>query len=641
MMRNRRFTIILLSTLLFTLAAAFPIQAQSNLLTNPGFENVPNYVPFGRNDFTIAPGWGGWWTPAPRTESWMNIEPIAFPESRGDFRRDGAFSQNIGRGQGTFTAALYQTVPNIAPGTTLRFSVDVLHLNVSESGSQTRVGIGTGTNPQDPNIVWSPWNRTMQAWANVAVEATVAGPAVTVFIYSTQTFPNDSNQNFYDAASLIVTGQGEVPADPNQPPPPPTQPPVSIAAFVDPQGNVVDGRVVHTVQPGDTLAAIAVAYGLTIDEIRARNNLTDAFLQIGQQLVIREAPAAPAEPTPAEVAPPAEGSILEPVGSEAEPSLTVMERVRIQIDLFRRGPAAPGRLSGSAPAAPVVLDPPAVTDPVVVAPPTTEALAQPTQAEPAVVAVVPTTEAPAQPTQPEAVAPTAEQPAVAAQPTQPEAVAPTAEQPAVAAQPTQPEAVAPPVEPTPLPPVPALPAATSTDAPPAPVQEGISADPTTVEAAACVLLFEDRDQNRIQSPDEGLLAGGLIVLRDANNQELSSYETTGTEEPFCFERLAPGRYTAQANAPTGYGLTTPGTLVVSVQAGQRFQITFGAAQGVASASVPTPDGVGISSPDTEAAPEEESSLSGTLRDLAGLLVIGLALVVLVVGGIIAFVARRL
>ncbi len=48
-----------------------------------------------------------------------------------------------------------------------------------------------------------------------------------------------------------------------------------------------DGTVVHIVQPGDTLDAIAVAYGLSRGQIFELNNITNAAgIQVGQELII-------------------------------------------------------------------------------------------------------------------------------------------------------------------------------------------------------------------------------------------------------------------------------------------------------------------------------------------------------------------
>lgn len=48
-----------------------------------------------------------------------------------------------------------------------------------------------------------------------------------------------------------------------------------------------DGSVVHTVLSGQTLIGIAIAYGLTVAEIKAMNNLTSDVIYVGDKLVIQ------------------------------------------------------------------------------------------------------------------------------------------------------------------------------------------------------------------------------------------------------------------------------------------------------------------------------------------------------------------
>lgn len=299
-----------------------PGSAQENLLVDPGFDG--QYRPSGRSDYNFPPPWQGWWTNSPSTESWMNVDPLAFPHSASS-KRSGTFSLHMNRGFGTFTGAAWQEVTNIAPGTRLRASVWAFIENVSESGAQVRIGIGNnvGGNVLSPDVVWSGWTRTVQSWVQLTVEAVANGGSVTVFLYATQSQPNNPNGVYWDEASLIVIGEGEptqVSGD-GAVPAPTTAPPAVVAPFVSAQGARDDGSVVHTVQPGDTMAAISVAYGVPIPDLLQLNNMTDArLLSVGQQIIVRPATTA-AEPAP-ETAPAAEEAPDEPAAEPAEPEPT-------------------------------------------------------------------------------------------------------------------------------------------------------------------------------------------------------------------------------------------------------------------------------------------------------------------------------
>jgi LysM repeat protein len=45
------------------------------------------------------------------------------------------------------------------------------------------------------------------------------------------------------------------------------------------------------VKRGDTLFSIAKRYGVTIDQVRAQNNIRGSAIQAGQRLTIKKAPA--------------------------------------------------------------------------------------------------------------------------------------------------------------------------------------------------------------------------------------------------------------------------------------------------------------------------------------------------------------
>ena len=52
-----------------------------------------------------------------------------------------------------------------------------------------------------------------------------------------------------------------------------------------------EDEIVHTVSAGDTLISIALAYGVTLDQLLTLNELDpEALLQIGQRLLVIRAP---------------------------------------------------------------------------------------------------------------------------------------------------------------------------------------------------------------------------------------------------------------------------------------------------------------------------------------------------------------
>ena len=53
----------------------------------------------------------------------------------------------------------------------------------------------------------------------------------------------------------------------------------------------------HTVKENETLYAIARAYGVAVDELQKRNNLSDEAIQLGQTLIIKDKALAVAPPT--------------------------------------------------------------------------------------------------------------------------------------------------------------------------------------------------------------------------------------------------------------------------------------------------------------------------------------------------------
>lgn len=190
---------------------------------------------------------------------------------------------------------------------------------------------------------------------------------------------------------------------------------------------------------------------------------------------------------------------------------------------------------------------------------------------------------------------------------------------------------------TPLPtnsPEPTKPLATA----PVVVANAGALDPSAVTAQVCVLLFEDTNQNRIQETGENLLAGGAMSLLKGSDTA-GTYTTDGKSEPHCFDKLAAGDYVVAASAPNGYGLTTPDQLRVQLQPGTTINLVFGAAQGVQPVQPPTADANAVAMAVTPAS-SQPPPLANQLLSISGLVVFGLAAVVLIGGIGLAIVLRR-
>ena len=68
--------------------------------------------------------------------------------------------------------------------------------------------------------------------------------------------------------------------------PEPTGSPIVTTPSTTLSGQSAAGEHVYVVKQGDTLYSIAQAYGVSVDAIKQRNNLSDDSIYVGQQLII-------------------------------------------------------------------------------------------------------------------------------------------------------------------------------------------------------------------------------------------------------------------------------------------------------------------------------------------------------------------
>ncbi len=553
---SKRTSLWVLLTLCF-LVVVMPTRADDNLLQDGGMEGP--YSGRGRGDFTAPVAWQIWYADSPRTEVWMNLQPVSFPHNGPDPNpHSGAHAMSINKGYATFTIAVYQQVSS-SKGTKLHASVYAwVHAcklakdaqkcsGSSDTGAYAKIGVDPngGTNPQDSDIVWSPNSTPNDTWGEITVDATATGDTVTVFLFATQSSPSDLNKVYFDDASLTNGGAGGSAKGAA-----PTAPP--FAPFVSAQPTQEDGSVIHTVQSGDTLDSIAVAYGVKRQDILDLNNITDPrIIQIGQKLLVKPATKSGG------------GSSTAEATSE---------------DNATKAPDTNPTEGTDSTAAPQASKPPSTGGQSV-----------------------------------------AEVPTASSEQNSDNNAAPSADG-------TEPAA-----SPTPAPTAPVVSVASGNVLP--------ALNPADLSGTVCVLMFEDGNQNRIQEEGEALLQGGQIVLQ-AGSDTPTTYTTDGASEPHCVDKLAVGDYLVSATAPGGYGLTTSNQYHVHVNPGVRIDVVFGAARGVTAAIAPPPDNKPPQNVSQTTSVQQVAPPANPLMDNAGLIVFGIAGVVLVVGTGASFALRR-
>jgi len=589
--------LIILFGVMFAQNVTDPALAQTNLLVDPGFENGTFKVVADRSGSegvlcTVPADWNGWFTETPRNAEWQNRVPVCTGQTDigNSFVRSGTRSHEFSRGQATFTAAIYQTVA-VAAGTNVVGQAYYVMDVGTGSTAQVRVGIDPngGSSPFDSDIVWSSWGsvrRNTDGFGPLTVNATATGTSVTLFIYTTQTFPtagsSDPNKVFIDDASLVVGGTGGgAPAGPGTAVAPPTATPVPVlvANFVAPQGTQDDGSIVHTVVEGDTLAAIATAYRISIDVLRELNPDIGrgSFLFIGQRILVRVAPT----PTPR--------GAISATNTPSGTGFGFNSLATATPSGNTNANTSPTNVPSSATNTPA----PRLTS----IPQTQGNLGQLITATPRGGSVV--------------------------QPTATEEVVATAETVVTAEAVVTDEAVVTEAVSEEIPPMATI-TPTNTDLLPAPVVEPtvVAMNPETPITGVCVTFYDDINRNRISDMGETPVIGGVITLR-LDGQDVSSFLTTGDPAPYCFADLAAGNYVVAGSPPAGYGMTTPDQLQLRVQTGVQLDVPFGASQGV-EAPPPVVDTQPEQSTIIEQPVIPESSQDNSLLANIGIIILALA-----------------
>ena len=293
-LRKRHFTTVLgcalALTLILTVRGLISVRAQGvELLTNNGMDA---YV--GGTGGVVPAGW----------TLTANV-PVNSSKQDWVFNEFPGFgsSWKVSTSKYAFTMNAYQFVAGVRAGTPLVFSAyanvftcdrqdscitaESPRTSQRESGAQVRIGIDPtgGRDPNAPTVKWSAYIQPFDQFLPMSIEARSENDnGVTVFLNATQSVGMLLNDVYWDNVSLLSGagsgGAGGVPI-------PPTVP--RDVPFVTPQKARPDGSIIHTVIQGDTLLSIAVAYNITVTELRRLNNIPpeEYVLQIGQQLIIK------------------------------------------------------------------------------------------------------------------------------------------------------------------------------------------------------------------------------------------------------------------------------------------------------------------------------------------------------------------
>jgi LysM repeat protein len=306
------------------------------LLANPDFEDP--FVQEGLADLFVANSWLPWYVvpdgvtyPTKCAGSDANCKPYAVPvyhpsqpqNAKVPPRAISGNSQQWGTAYAVYIAGVYQQVGNITPGTQLRFSAYTQGFNCDDDrgcfgpsgrygysyepgNMQMRVGIDPtgGTNAFASTVVWSSFVNPLDAFVQQQVDAVAQSDKVTVFVWSSPTYPEKHTEVYVDSASLVALGQGAVPTGvPTQ-----TAQPTPVSGTVIPTATISPDAKTYTIVAGDTLSAIAQRFNLTLDQLLALNpTLTrESVINIGQVINIAGTPPTPGAVTataPAATAP--------------------------------------------------------------------------------------------------------------------------------------------------------------------------------------------------------------------------------------------------------------------------------------------------------------------------------------------------
>ncbi len=354
-------SVLLLAAILLVAVLSFPrgdVAAQEivsgNLFENPGFE-AGYFNQDGIPQIAVPNGWRMHWldgvafdgtegAPAyrPETVVW-NIQDAPVSE-RSLFFRDGSYTLKLFKPWAPLFVALSQEVSGLEVGRNYRLSVPI-YVDIVESYESGKVqphrsdsgfvrfSVGpTGSGWRSAGLAYSPtWTAEnvfpfYLAQQTYTWDFTATSESMIVFLEMGSRHAYINSGFFMDAVGLYALGTtASAPPSSGGGGSSGGSAPVSAAPAAAPapvSTPRADGSIVHVVTANDSFWTIAIQYassiGMTPEEalpaIRELNN-NPAFINVGQELLIKEAGEVIVEPEP----------LIEEESSEEEPSEEVIE----------------------------------------------------------------------------------------------------------------------------------------------------------------------------------------------------------------------------------------------------------------------------------------------------------------------------
>ncbi len=134
---------------------------------------------------------------------------------------------------------------------------------------------------------------------------------------------------------------------------------------------------------------------------------------------------------------------------------------------------------------------------------------------------------------------------------------------------------------------------------PSPTMTATPVDGTTI---VCVLLFNDSNGDALRQETEFGIDGGAVSLTNLNGSFSETMPTLSTFDPdllepdrSCFEEVPPGEYNVSVAVPDAYNPTMVVSYTLTVRAGDRASIDFGAQSKTVTVTDPESAGGGRSS----------------------------------------------